>query len=125
MPAKKKAKEPPAGGEAKPKRTRKKKAAELIPRGLGAADVLGSEPSNEARALSAAIASDGGTVLSVYREPLGGHWAVLAALPIERVAPTPFQRDLSEAHVGKLADVMGRLERFLDPIIAIRNADGV
>jgi ParB family chromosome partitioning protein len=49
---------------------------------------------------------------------------VLAALPIDKVAPTPFQRDLSEPHVARLADVIGRLDRFLDPIITVRNQDG-
>src|SRR5262249_46238944 len=30
-----------------------------------------------------------------------------------------------EPHVARLADVIGRLDRFLDPIIAVRNQDGV
>jgi ParB family chromosome partitioning protein len=126
MAAKKKAKakEPPAGGEAKPKRTRKKQP-EAASRGLAAGEVAGHEPPAAVRDLSAAIAADGGAVLSAYREPIGGHWAVLAALPIARVEPTPFQRDLSDTHVGRLATVIDKLDRFLDPIIAVRNADGV
>jgi ParB family chromosome partitioning protein len=40
------------------------------------------------------------------------------------VAPTPFQRDLSDAHVKRLAGVIDGLGRFLDPIIAIRAKDG-
>jgi ParB family chromosome partitioning protein len=50
---------------------------------------------------------------------------VLAALPVDKVAPTPFQRDLSDAHVARLADVIGRLDRYLDPIIVVRNDDGL
>ena len=47
----------------------------------------------------------------------------LAALPVEKVEPTPYQRDLSEPHVKRLATAMERLDRFLDPVIAVRNAD--
>ncbi len=36
------------------------------------------------------------------------------------VAPTPYQRNLSETHVRKLEAVIGKLGRFLDPIIAVR-----
>ena len=35
--------------------------------------------------LQAAIEEDGGKVLASYREPFGGHWLVMAALPIEKV----------------------------------------
>ena len=48
---------------------------------------------------------------------------LLAALPIDRVEPTPYQRDLSDAHVKQLMGVIDKIGRFLDPIIAIR-ADG-
>ena len=58
-------------------------------------------------------------VLTRFREPLGGRWLALAALPVDRVAPTPFQRDLSEAHVKRLEDVLERLGTFLDPVIAV------
>jgi len=58
--------------------------------------------------------------LAVYREPCGGRWLVMAALPIDKVAPTPYQRNLSETHVRKLEAVIGKIGRFLDPIIAVR-----
>jgi ParB family chromosome partitioning protein len=45
---------------------------------------------------------------------------VLSALPIELIEPTPYQRNLSEAHVRKLEAVIGKIGRFLDPIIAVR-----
>jgi ParB family chromosome partitioning protein len=74
--------------------------------------------------LAAAIHSQGGEVLARYRDPLGGHPLVLAALPIDRVRPTPFQRDLSEAHAKRLAETIGKLDRFLDPITAVPAPDG-
>ena len=45
---------------------------------------------------------------------------MLAALPIALVEPTPFQRNLSDSHVRKLELVIGKIGRFLDPIIAVR-----
>ena len=65
----------------------------------------------------------GGAVLATYRDPLGGKWQVLAALPVEAVEPTPFQRDLSEAHVDKLSVAIDKLDRFLDPIVAVPAGD--
>ncbi len=38
--------------------------------------------------------------------------------------PTPYQRDLSETHVARLADAIDRLGRYMDPVIAVRNPDG-
>jgi ParB family chromosome partitioning protein len=52
-------------------------------------------------------------------DPLGGQPLLIAVLPIEKVEPTPFQRDVSDAHHKKLADVLDRTGIFLDPIIAI------
>src|SRR5712692_7246454 len=88
--------------------------------GLGAAELQAAAPPGEVAALHRVIEDDGGKVLAVYREPFGGHWLLMAALPIEKVAPTPYQRNLSEAHVRKLETVIGKLGRFLDPIIAVR-----
>ena len=56
---------------------------------------------------------------SWYREPLGGHQLLLSVLPIDAVQATPFQRDLSDAHHKRLADVINRTGRFLDPVIAV------
>ena len=47
---------------------------------------------------------------------------VQAALPIDLVEPTPYQRNLSDTHVRKLETVIGKIGRFLDPIIAVRIA---
>jgi ParB family chromosome partitioning protein len=81
-------------------------------------------PPPKIAALRSAIEADGGSVLGVYRDPFGGNWQILAGLPVDKVVPTPFQRDLSEAHVGRLADVIDRLDRYLDPVIAVRTQDG-
>lgn len=66
----------------------------------------------------------GGVVAGRYREPLGGHWVALAVLPLERVEPTPYQRELSQAHADRLAMVIPKVGRFLDPIVAIPDGDG-
>jgi ParB family chromosome partitioning protein len=44
---------------------------------------------------------------------------LLSVLPIDRVEPTPFQRDLSDTHHKRLADVIDKTGRFLDPIITV------
>jgi len=103
---------------------RKKKKAEPRSRGLTAAEVREGKPSPAAAALAADIEKDGGAPLGVYRDPLGGHWQIFAALPLDAVDPTPFQRDLSEAHVKRLTGVLEALDRFLDPIIAVRTPEG-
>ena len=74
--------------------------------------------------LTSQVQSDGGAVLTAYREPFGGTTVLLAALPIDRVEPTPFQRDPSLPHVKRLMNVIETLGRFLDPIVAIRQDDG-
>jgi ParB family chromosome partitioning protein len=71
------------------------------------------------RALVERVEAEGGAFVGAYKDPLGGHPLVLAILPIGRVEPTPFQRDLSDAHHKRLAAVIAKTERFLDPIIAI------
>jgi ParB family chromosome partitioning protein len=76
------------------------------------------------RSLAAQIADDEGAVLATYREPFGGTPAIIAALPIDRVEPTPYQRDPSQPHVKRLMNVVETLGRFLDPIIAVRQNDG-
>ncbi len=88
--------------------------------GLAAAELLAAAPPGEVAELHSAIEDDGGKVLAVYREPFGGRWLLMAALPIEKVEPTPYQRNLSETHVRRLEAVIGKLGRFLDPIIAVR-----
>jgi len=104
---------------------KKRKTAEARSRGLDAAKLASGSPPAKIAALGDAIDDDGGSVLATYRDPLGGHWQLLASLPIEKVEPTIFQRDLSEAHVKKLTGVIDALGRFLDPIIVVRGQEGV
>ena len=104
----------------KPVRRRKKVAPKTI--GLSAAETAAvQDPAT--RSLAAQIAADGGAVLSIYREPFGGTPALFATLPIDRVEPTPYQRDPSDAHVKRLMSVVETLGRFLDPIICVRQGD--
>jgi ParB family chromosome partitioning protein len=66
-----------------------------------------------------AVEKAGGYVVGLYKDPLGGHQTLLSILPIHKIEPTPFQRDLSEAHHKRLADVISKTGRFLDPVIAV------
>lgn len=100
------------------KRRRRKPAGAST--GLGPAELQAGTPPQDVAELGRAVERDGGKVLGSYREPYGGHWLLLAALPIEQVGPTPFQRNLSDAHLRKLENVIGKVARFLDPIIVVR-----
>jgi len=108
--------------EKKPRRKRKSAAPE--PRGLTARQVGQGAPPAAVMQLMEAVEADGGSVIGAYREPLGGLWQVMAALPVERVEPTPYQRDLSAPHVARLAVAIEKLGRFVDPIIVVRTAEG-
>ena len=99
---------------------RKRRGVKLKPTDLGPRALNLEEPSDEVRKLAANVEADGGAVLAMYREPLGGHALLLVALPIEEVVPTPFQRDISDAHVRRLTQAMDKTKRFLDPVIAVR-----
>jgi ParB family transcriptional regulator, chromosome partitioning protein len=105
----------------KPVRRRKRVGAKSV--GLTAAETADVNDA-ETRSLLTRIASDEGVVIGTYREPFGGTPAVFAALPIDRVEPTPYQRDPSQPHVKRLMGVIETLGRFLDPIIAVPNKDG-
>jgi ParB family chromosome partitioning protein len=100
----------------KPRKAPRKKVAAGT-KGLSAAD---TSSAGDALALLEDIKADGGSVVGTYKEPLGGTTVILAALPIDKVEPTPYQRDRSETHTRKLADAMERVGRFLDPIICVR-----
>jgi len=106
---------------------RKKKKRETAPaqsRGLEARRLGSATPPTAVQTLARTIEDDGGSVLATYRDPLGSHWQIRAALPLDRVEPTPFQRDLSEAHVGRVANAIDKLDRYLDPVIAVPAGDG-
>jgi ParB family chromosome partitioning protein len=103
------------------KRPRKAKPSS---KGLGPAECRLPEPSGSAADLAAAIQHANGCVVGSYKDPLGGHAVIIAILPIDAVEPTPFQRDLSDAHHKRLADVINKTGRFLDPIITVAAPSG-
>ena len=73
------------------------------------------------RELSAHVEEDGGAVLGGYSDPFGGTCVMLVVLPLDRVEPTPYQRDPSEPHVKRLMAVIEKVGRFLDPITLVRH----
>jgi len=74
--------------------------------------------------LSKAVEADEGAVLGSYSDPYGGTSVLLVALPIDKVEPTPYQRDPSDAHVKRLMTVIEKVGRFLDPLVLIRQDEG-
>jgi ParB family chromosome partitioning protein len=66
----------------------------------------------------------GGAPLAAYRDPCGASAILMAIVPVEKIEPTPFQRDLSPAHVQRLAAKIDEVGAFLDPLIAVRAPDG-
>jgi ParB family transcriptional regulator, chromosome partitioning protein len=107
--------------KAKKRAARRKKAA------AGSIGLSVSETQNvESKALSGlpdAVEGDGGAVLGTYRDPFGGTPVLLVSLPINKVEPTPYQRDPSETHIKKLMTVIEKVGRFLDPLVLIRQDD--
>jgi ParB family chromosome partitioning protein len=69
------------------------------------------------------VEESGGTLVGSYADPLGKNPLMFAVLPIDSIEPTPFQRDLSEAHHKKLSGVIDRTGMFLDPVIAVTAPD--
>jgi ParB family transcriptional regulator, chromosome partitioning protein len=88
-------------------------------KGLGPRECRLEQVSGSAAEASEAIEKAGGCLVGSYKEPLGGHPVLISILPIDAVEPTPFQRDLSDSHHKRLADVIDKTGRFLDPIIAV------
>jgi ParB family chromosome partitioning protein len=83
------------------------------------------EPSKAARALAEQVERDGGRVLAVYQEPVGDHWQIFCLLPRPKVEASPYQRDISPTHVKRLMEAVKRLDRFVDPIVAVSPRPGV
>jgi len=102
----------------KRKTTRRKKVAPGST-GLSTAQVCEVDP--RASGLTSQVEADGGAVLGSYRDPFGGSLVLLVALPIDRVEPTPYQRDPSEPHVKRHMTVIEKVGRFLDPVVVIRH----
>src|SRR5574340_1248845 len=104
-------------------RPRARKGVKLQPTQLTPPQLALGERPPEVAALAEQVEADGGAVLAAYREPLGGHALLFVALPLDKVDRTPFQRDVSDAHVRRLTLAMDKTKRYLDPIIAVRQGD--
>jgi ParB family chromosome partitioning protein len=77
------------------------------------------------QALAAQVEADRGYVLSIFQDPIGDHWHLFCLLPIGKVEATPYQRDLSPSHVKRLRTVMRKIDRFVDPIVAVSPRPGI
>jgi ParB family chromosome partitioning protein len=110
-----------AKAKAKAPGTKKRRGVKLQPTELKASEIVVSEPSPKVAALADKVRADGGAVLASYKEPLGGHELMLVALPVDKVEPTPYQREVSDAHVRRLTVAMDKTKRFLDPLIVVRD----
>ncbi len=104
---------------AKAKARRKPRKAKAGSRGLTPLECRLESLSGDGKEASSRVEGEGGIVLGCYSDPLGKNPLILAILPIDSVEPTPFQRDLSQAHHRRLADVIDRTGLFLDPVIAV------
>jgi ParB family transcriptional regulator, chromosome partitioning protein len=102
----------------KKKAVRRKKAAPASV-GLTPAETRQASGADLDR-LAADVERDGGAVVGRYSDPFGGTPLLVAALPVDKVEPTPYQRDPSDTHVKRLMGVIETIGRFLDPIVAIR-----
>lgn len=101
-----------------PAKKRARKAA-AGSRGLAPADCRLEDLKGEALDARERVEAEGGLVVGAYADPLGKNPLLLAILPLDKVEPTPFQRDVSDMHHKRLADVIDKTGLFLDPIIAI------
>ena len=106
---------------AKKKRAARRKKLAAASFGLSPAEMR--TDTGAADALAPTVERDGGVVLGTYRDPFGGKPILIVSLPIDRVEPTPYQRDASDTHVKRLMTVIETLDRFLDPLIVIRRDD--
>lgn len=102
-----------------PARRKTPKKAAPRTRGVLANECRLEQLPSDAAAVAQRVQDEGGLLIASYCEPLGRQPLLLAALPIDKVEPTPFQRDLSDAHHKKLSGVIDRTGLFLDPVIAI------
>ncbi len=92
-------------------------------RGLEAGQIVLATHAPEVAALAAEVQAAGGAAIGAYKEPFSGRPILLAALPIDAVQPTPFQRDLSPTHTKRLAEKIEEAGSFLDPLIVVRGED--
>src|ERR1700747_3016975 len=88
-------------------------------KGLDPAQCRLEQSEGSAAEAAAAVEKAWGGVVGQYKEPLGGHPTLLSILPIDKIDPTPFQRDLSDTHHKRLADDINKTGYFLGPLIAV------
>jgi ParB family transcriptional regulator, chromosome partitioning protein len=98
---------------------RRAKKAKAGTRGLTPAECRLDMLSGTAGEVRERVLQSGGEIIGSYKDPLGGGALLACVLPIDAVEPTPFQRDLSDTHHRKLADVIDKTGIFLDPIICV------
>ncbi|HEX5091525.1 MAG TPA: ParB N-terminal domain-containing protein, partial [Burkholderiales bacterium] len=102
---------------------RRAKKAKAATRGLLPAECRLDMLSGDAEQVRERVVKEGGEIIGAYKDPLGGGAVLACILPIMSVEPTPFQRDLSDTHHRKLADVIDKTGIFLDPIICVTAPD--
>lgn len=102
---------------------RRAKKAKADTRGLTPGECRLDMLSGVAEEVRARVVKEGGEIIGTYKDPLGGSALLACILPISKVEPTPFQRDLSDTHHRKLADVIDKTGMFLDPIICVTAPD--
>ena len=85
----------------------------------------GDEPVQAVTALAEQVERDGGRALAIYRDPVGEHWQIFCLLPLDKVEPTPYQRDLSPTHTKRLQEVVKKIDRFVDPIVVMSPKPGL
>ncbi len=108
----------------RPSQSRKRLTPAREQRGLGAAEEPLALDDAAVRDLVSKIVEAKGAPIGAYREPLSGRPLVMAALPIDSVEPTPFQRPLSPTHAKRLAQKIDESGAFLDPLIVVEGREG-
>src|SRR5581483_1491791 len=101
------------------KRKRASRKSKPKTKGLEAKDCTFDISAPEIRDIVSRVEKDGGSIVGTWRDPLGGTPLAIAVLPIDKIEPTPFQRDLSETHHKRLAGVIEKTGVFLDPVITV------
>jgi ParB family chromosome partitioning protein len=105
-----------------------KRRGKLAPgsqRGTTAATTLLDINASPLAELAEHVRAKGGVPIAGYGEPLAGQPLLLAALPLNAIQPTPFQRDLSPTHAQRLSQRIEETGVFLDPVIAVMGEGGV
>lgn len=108
----------------KSQNSRKRLTPRREKRGLHGAEILLDLGAKEVELLAAQVRAAGGTSIGAYREPFSGRPILIAALPLNSVVPTPFQRNLSPTHTKRLAEKIEESGSFLDPLIVVQGEAG-